>query len=156
MATISYILSQPMAVDLLVYDSNVIIQNSSGTWPPAVGLSTPVFSMQGTRPARLKVTEFWDGRNPNGVFMPDGLYPYILAAKGPAGFHGQYASDRIQGYVAVSRGQIMLTQFSIIPTVPTMFNSSETIKLPPLICVFSTSKTSKSCLAINFSRDNSE
>ena len=42
-----------------------------------------------------------------------------------------YSVDKVYGYVDVSRGKIIFTMFDIIPNIPTMYNSSNTVKLPP-------------------------
>ena len=130
MATIAFEMSMPMYMDLNIYNSDAVVDPSP--WPPAVP-GVPVYNVQGLRPGRMKITEPWDGRDPDGLMVPDGRYPFTLVAHSTGGPTAQtmYATDPVYGYVDVSRGQIIFTAFDVSPSLPTMYNSSDTIKLPP-------------------------
>ncbi|MCM2267892.1 MAG: hypothetical protein NDI60_09000 [Elusimicrobiales bacterium] len=138
-ATVSFELSQPMYMELYVYKSTVTI-NPSQVWP--IGLNPnlsglpadPVYGVQGMRPGRYKITEYWDGRDSSGLLVPDGRYPFVLVAHTTSPTNGaqtMYATDEAYGYVDIARGQIIFTMFDVTPSIPTMYNSSDTIKLPP-------------------------
>lgn len=145
LATISYQLSQTMDTALNVYPPGTKILSSSSTWPPCGDVATsacgnivgpddgqisPVHTVRATRPGRFRVTEFWDGRNENGFFVPDGQYVFTIVAKSttsPAFF----ITDRVIGTVDVARGQIAFPFFDVTPTIPQLFNSSATVTLPP-------------------------
>ncbi len=132
LATVSFELSQPMYVDLNIYDTDAVITPTP--WPPAVSPGTVKYNVQGMRPGRFKVTEYWDGRDSNGQMVPDGRYPFTLVAHSTSAPNAQvpmYATDQAYGYVDVSRGQIIFTSFDVSPTIPTMYSSSDDIKLPP-------------------------
>jgi flagellar hook assembly protein FlgD len=128
LASISFELSQPMFVELNVYPPDTVIGLSS--WPPVVG-ATPKYSIAGMRPGRYKITEYWDGRDTSGRMVEDGRYPFALVAHTTGTAQVMYASDQRYGYVDVSRGKIIFTHFDVIPTIPQMYNSSDTVKLPP-------------------------
>ena len=144
-ALINYQLTQPMNVTLALYPPGTII-NRSITWPPC-GTSTATSScnqitdpsgnavsavnvITGMRPGRLKVTEFWDGRTPDGTMVTDGAYPFALVAQSTS-TPAYYASDRVVGAVTIARGQIQFSAFQVLPTIPSLVNSSDTISLPP-------------------------
>ncbi len=131
MATVSFELSQPMYMDLNVYPTSTVIDPSP--WPPTVA-GTPVYNVQGMRPGRFKITEYWDGRDTSGLLVPDGRYPYTLVAHSTSptvGAQTMYSTDEAYGYIDISRGQIIFTTFEVIPNIPQMYNSSDTVKLPP-------------------------
>lgn len=128
MATISFELSQPMYMDLNIYPISTVIDPSP--WPPTVS-GTPVYNVQGMRPGRFKITEYWDGRDTSGLLVPDGRYPFTLVARSTGTDQVMYSIDDAYGYIDVSRGQIIFTTFDVIPNIPTMYNSSDVIKLPP-------------------------
>ena len=128
MATISFELSQPMYMDLNIYPISTVVDPSP--WPPTVS-GTPVYNVQGMRPGRFKITEYWDGRDTSGLLVPDGRYPFTLVARSTGTGQVMYSVDDAYGYVDVSRGQIIFTTFDVIPNIPRMYNSSDTIKLPP-------------------------
>ncbi len=127
-ARVSFELSQPMYVKLDIYPPSTVIDPSS--WPPVVG-ATPKYSVEGLRPGRFKITEYWDGRDANGRLVQDGRYPFALVAYSTGTTQVMYATDKTYGYVDVSRGKIIFTIFDVIPTIPQMYNSSDTVKLPP-------------------------
>jgi flagellar hook assembly protein FlgD len=138
-ATISFELSQPMYMELNIYEPEVVV-NPSLVWsqglnPSLASLpSDQVYNVQGLRPGRYKITEYWDGRDSSGLLVPDGRYPFVLVAHTTStavSAQVMYASDEAYGYVDVARGQIIFTVFDVIPSIPTMYNSSDTIKLPP-------------------------
>jgi len=131
MATVSFEMSQTMWVDLIVYPAGTAI--AADDWPWESGMPQPVYSVSGIRPGRFRITEYWDGRDSDGLLMPDGRYPFTLVAKtsGTAGGQMLYATDRVSGYIDVTRGQIIFSGFDVIPSIPTMYNSSDVVKLPP-------------------------
>ncbi|MEI7480977.1 MAG: hypothetical protein WCK75_01365 [Elusimicrobiota bacterium] len=135
-ANISFEMSQTMFITLSVYEPDIVIDPYT-SWPPDVrdpvsGLSAnPVYSAAGMRPGRFKITEYWDGRDNNGELVADGRYPFTLVAGSTGTAQAMYATDRVYGYLDVSRGQIAFTLFEVIPNIPVMYNSSDTIKLPP-------------------------
>ena len=131
MATITFELSQPMYMKLRVYPVSTVVNPS--TWPPALvpANATPVYTVEGMRPGRFKITEYWDGRDVNGRLVDDGRYPFTLVAYTTGTAQVMYATDETYGYVDVSRGKIIVTGVDVIPNIPTMYNSSDTIKLPP-------------------------
>ncbi len=154
-ATISYQLSQPMNVALNIYPPGTTILNSSTTWPPC-GLNTgscsnvvnsqgspvlPIRSITGMRPSRLKITEFWDGRDPSGVLMPDGSYVFTLAAQSTT-TPQYFAMDRTFGSLIVAQGSIIFTTYKVDPNVPRLFNSSVTVTLPPYTISYALSRQS--------------
>ena len=137
-ATISFEMSQTMFMTLNIYRPEVVIVSSAAAvWPPTVldpltGQSAgPVFSVAGMRPGRFRITEYWDGRDTPGALVSDGRYPFTLVAGTTGTAQAMYATDKVTGYIDVARGQIIFTLFDIIPNIPTMYNSSDTIKLPP-------------------------
>jgi len=138
-ATISFELSQPMYMELYVYKTTVTINPSQiwpvGTNPNLSGLpADPVYGIQGMRPGRYRITEYWDGRDSSGLLVPDGRYPFVLVAHTTSTVttaQTMYAIDEAYGYIDIARGQIIFTMFDVIPSLPTMYNSSDTIKLPP-------------------------
>lgn len=131
LATVSFEMSQTMWVDLKVYPAGTTVASSA--WPWESGMPTPVYSVSGVRPGRFRITEYWDGRDSDGYLVPDGRYPFTLVAKssGTAGTQMMYATDRVSGYIDVTRGQIIFSGFDVIPSIPTMYNSSDVVKLPP-------------------------
>ena len=131
MATVSFELSQPMYMDLNIYPTSTVIDPSP--WPPTVS-GTPVYNVQGMRPGRFKITEYWDGRDTSGLLVPDGRYPFTLVAYSTSpvvSAQTMYSTDEAYGYIDISRGQIIFTTFDVIPNIPQMYNSSDTVKLPP-------------------------
>jgi flagellar hook assembly protein FlgD len=131
MASVSFEMSQTMWVDLKIYPAGSVV--SANAWPWETGMPVPVYSVSGIRPGRFRITEYWDGRDPDGYLVPDGRYPFTLVAKssGTAGGQMMYATDKVSGYIDVTRGQIIFSGFDVIPSIPTMYNSSDVVKLPP-------------------------
>jgi flagellar hook assembly protein FlgD len=160
--TLSYQLSQPMFIAWNIYPAGSVISGSTTTWPPCGNVTppgactsssitspppgsvqvSPIVTFHGMRAGRLKISEFWDGRDINGLFVPDGSYVYTLTAQStvtPEGLPGTglpgatpfYATDRVEGNITVARGSIFFTSFNVNPDVPTLFNSSNTITLDP-------------------------
>jgi flagellar hook assembly protein FlgD len=145
---LNYQLSQPMFVAWNIYPAGSVVTGSASSWPPCSGQSppgtcmdpsivsplgapvAPVVTFHGLRPGRLKISEFWDGRDVNGLFIPDGSYVYTLVAQSTT-TPQYYATDRIFGFLTVARGAIVFTSFNVTPDVPPLFNSSNTITLPP-------------------------
>jgi flagellar hook assembly protein FlgD len=146
MASISFQLSQPMYIQLNVYPPSIKV-DPSVVWPAAGNpdvstLLTPDYSVKGMRPGRFKITEYWDGHKPDGTMEADGRYPFVLlASTGPVST--LYATDKTYGYIDIIRGQIYITDLSIIPSIPTMYNSSNTITtLPPFNIEYSVTRQS--------------
>lgn len=145
---LSYQLSQPMFVAWNIYPPGSVVQSSTSTWPPCPTQSppsactsssvvapggapvAPVVSFHGLRPGRLKISEFWDGRDVNGLFVPDGNYVFTLTAESTT-TPRYFATDRVSGIVTVARGSIIFTTFNVNPDVPALVNSSNTITLHP-------------------------
>ncbi len=127
LARVSFELSQPMYMKLRVYPVDSVINPSD--WPNVTG--TPVYTVEGMRPGRFKITEYWDGRNVNGRLEEDGRYPFTLVAYTTGTAQVMQSVDKVYGYVDISRGKIIFTMFDVIPNIPTMYNSSDTVKLPP-------------------------
>ena len=75
---------------------------------PASVSAAPIVTYQGMRAGRLKITEFWDGRDVNGLYVPDGAYIYTLTAQstatpeGAAGTPPFYASDHVEGTITTA------------------------------------------------------
>ena len=139
-ARIAFELSQPMYVKLNIYPTSTVINPS--VWPPSVA-ATPKYTVEGMRPGRFRVTEYWDGRDTNGRLVEDGRYPFTLVAYSTGTAQVLYATDKTYGYVDVSRGKIIFTMFDVIPTIPTMYNSSDTVKLPPYEIDYALTRQSK-------------
>ncbi|MFA6030658.1 MAG: hypothetical protein WC969_12445 [Elusimicrobiota bacterium] len=160
--TLSYQLSQPMLTAWSLYPPGTIVTGSTTLWPPcgviepggACGQVTnggvpvsPIITIKGMRPGRLKITEFWDGRDRNGLFVPDGNYVFILAAQSTT-TPRYFATDQILGNVTVARGSIVFPIFNVTPTIPTLFNSSQTIALPPYQVEYSLTRQSSVTIQI--------
>jgi flagellar hook assembly protein FlgD len=143
--TLSYQLSQSMNVGWNIYPPGTTIKNSTGTWPLCNSINpgscwqavnaqdnpvAPLITIRGMRPGRMRITESWDGRDVNGVFVPDGNYVFTLAAESTT-TPRYFASDRVFGSVTVSRGSILFSSFRVDPDVPVLYNSSATITLHP-------------------------
>lgn len=145
MASLSFNLSQTMWIDFKIYDP-VYVSVAAQDWPWESGNYANsdyiVYSLDGIRPGRYKVTEFWDGRDENGIMMPDGTYPFTLVAHSTTGANAMYATDKVYGYINIAQGQILINNFEIIPSIPQMYNSSDTLKLPPYEIAYSLSRQS--------------
>ncbi|MBI4371283.1 MAG: hypothetical protein HY552_03180 [Elusimicrobia bacterium] len=157
--TLNYQLSQTMFTAWNVYPPGSVVVASSATWPPCPAQSppnactsasvltpagapaSPVITFRGLRPGRLRISEFWDGRDPNGIFVPDGNYVFTLTAQSTT-TPQQFASDRVYGTLTIARGAIVFTSFSVAPTVPTLFNSSNTITLDPFTIAYTVTRQS--------------
>lgn len=145
---LNYQLTQPMFVAWNIYPPGSTILNSSTTWPPCAAQSppaactsasvmtpggfqaAPVVTFRGLRPGRLKISEFWDGRDVNGLFVPDGNYIFTLTAQSTT-TPKYFATDKVFGNITVARGSIIFTQFNVLPDTPELFNSSNSITLHP-------------------------
>ena len=128
MARITFEMSQPMYMKLNIYPVSTVVNPS--VWPPNIA-ATPEYTVEGIRPGRFRITEYWDGRNISGRLVDDGRYPFTLVAYTTGTAQVMYATDKVYGYVDVSRGKIIFSMFDVIPSIPTMYNSSDTITLPP-------------------------
>lgn len=162
---LNYQLSQPMFVAWNIYPPGSVIVNSTGTWPPcptqsppAACTSTsvltpasipaqPVVTFRGLRPGRLRITEFWDGRDINGLFVPDGNYVFTLTAQSTT-TPKYFATDKVFGNLTVARGQIVFSQFTVTPDSPQLFNSSNTITLHPFSIDYSLTRQSSVTIQI--------
>ncbi|MBI4424715.1 MAG: hypothetical protein HY554_13360 [Elusimicrobia bacterium] len=158
---LSYQLSQTMNVSWNIYPPGTVIAGSSATWPPCATVSPglcgqtlhagaptrPLFSVHGLRPGRLRITEFWDGRDQNGLFVPDGSYVYTVVAQSTT-TPKYFASDRIIGLLTITRGSIVFPIFTVTPTVPPLFNSSATLTLPPYELDYSVTRQSSMTIHI--------
>jgi len=151
-ATISYTLSQPMNADVRVYPPGTIIP-TAGSWPLAIS-TAPVMTFTNVRPGKFKITEYWDGVH-NQVMSPDGLYPVVILAysTAPVAVYDPtsnqmsvvpryYATDRVVTVLPITRGPVYINDAAVTPTVPTLVNSSDTIKLPPYQIAFTVTRLS--------------
>lgn len=135
---INYQLSQTMFVGINIYPPGTIFKNVLDQWPPCGSITPsncsqivdanntpvqPVNSIRGLRVGRLRITDQWDGRDPNGLLVPDGLYPYTITAESTT-TPKRFPTDRVIGNIAVQRGQIIFTQFEIEPEIAQLFASS--------------------------------
>ncbi|MBI4059912.1 MAG: hypothetical protein HY403_00625 [Elusimicrobia bacterium] len=163
--TINYQLSQPMFVAWNIYPPGSVIVNSAVSWPPCAGQSPPaacvsasiltpggaqaqpVATFKGLRPGRLKISEFWDGRDGNGLFVPDGNYVFTLTAQSTT-TPKHFATDRVFGNITVARGSIIFTQFNVLPDSPQLFNSSNTISLHPFTISYALTRQSSVTIQI--------
>jgi|GEM_PF-754680 len=164
-ATLTYQLSQPMFIAWNVYPPGSVVVDSSMTWPPCSGQNPPnactsaavvspggapvppVITFYGMRPGRLKITETWDGRSPGGIFVPDGQYVFTLSAISTT-TPQYFPSDHVYGTVTVARGSVLFTSFNVIPTIPTLFNSSNTITLDPFSIQYAVTRESSVTIQI--------
>jgi flagellar hook assembly protein FlgD len=162
---LNYQLSQPMFVAWNIYPPGSVIVNSTATWPPCAaqsppaactsssiltplgGQAQPVVTFRGLRPGRLKISEFWDGRDVNGLFVPDGNYIYTLTVQSTT-TPKYFASDKVFGNITVARGSIIFTQFNVVPDSPQLFNSSNTITLHPFSINYSLTRQSSVTIQI--------
>jgi flagellar hook assembly protein FlgD len=149
--TLTYQLSQPMFMAWNIYPAGSVIVDSTGSWPPCAATNnppgactsasvvspppsstpvSPIVTFKGMRAGRLKISEFWDGRDINGLFVPDGSYVYTLTAQSTT-TPQYFPTDRISGSITVARGSIFFTSFNVTPDIPQLFNSSNTITLDP-------------------------
>jgi len=145
---LNYQLSQSMFVAWNIYPAGSYVTDSVNNWPPCSTQSpptactstavagpgnpsvAPVISFHGLRPGRMRISEYWDGRDSNGLFVPDGNYVYTLTAQSTT-TPKYFPTDRIYGNVTVARGSIIFTSFNVNPDVPQLYNSSNTITLHP-------------------------
>ncbi len=164
---VSYQLSQPMFITLNIYSPGTVIVGSSATWPPCLdpaggtcsqvltspagvpgsAPAVPITQIKGLRTGRLRITEQWDGRDVNGLTIPDGQYVYTLLAISST-TPTYFASDRTYGTVVVNRGLITINPFTVTPDIPTMFASSETITLHPYTIAYSVNRQSSVTIQI--------
>jgi flagellar hook assembly protein FlgD len=165
--SLSYQLSQPMMVSLNIYPPGTIIR-SDRQWPPCGAVPTPtpcpqnlpteggivdgsgnavmpITTIHGFRAGRLRITEQWDGRDNNGLIVPDGQYVFLIVGQSTAPVVANYSpfpQDKTFGTINVQRGQILFPNFSVQPDVPTLFNSSNTITLHPFTIQYSLTRQS--------------
>lgn len=162
---LNYQLTQPMFVAWNIYPPGSTILNSSTTWPPCAAQSppaactsssvmtpggfqaAPVVTFRGLRPGRLKISEFWDGRDVNGLFVPDGNYVFTLTAQSTT-TPKHFATDKVFGNITVARGSIIFTQFNVLPDTPELFNSSNSITLHPFTVNYALTRQSSVTIQI--------
>ena len=160
---LNYQLSQSMNMAWNIYPPGTQIVNTTTTWPPCSALvpatgcnqiltpqgqaANAIVTFQGLRPGRLRISEFWDGRDGNGLFVPDGNYVFTLAAQSTS-TPKYFASDRVTGSVTVARGAIIFSTFRVDPDVPILFNSSATITLHPFTITYAVTRQSSVTLQI--------
>ncbi len=165
-ATFSYQLSQPMNIVWNIYPPGTRILNSATAWPPCAssglvtGLCTdvvgpdgitqvaPIHTVYGMRPGRMYITEYWDGRDSNGIYEPDGSYVYTLAAQSTT-TPKYFPEDQTFGNIVINRGSIFFPVFNVLPYVPPLFNSSATITgLAPFAINYSMTRQSSVTIQI--------
>ncbi|MBI5631035.1 MAG: hypothetical protein HY921_09140 [Elusimicrobia bacterium] len=161
-ALISYQLSTNMNLGLNIYPPGTVIANSTTTWPPCSSLTpglcaqvtdsngnqlSPLITIRGHRAGRLKITEQWDGRDTNGLMVPDGSYVFTLVAQSST-TPKFFATDRITGSIVVQRGAILFPSFTVNPDIPQLFNSSNTITLHPFTVSYSLTRQSSVTIQI--------
>ncbi|MBI5242639.1 MAG: hypothetical protein HY922_03015 [Elusimicrobia bacterium] len=157
--TLNYQLTQTMLTAWNIYPPGTVVSASTRTWPPCESLEpgggcaqvtsgppnyqpvAPVHTVKGLRPGRLRITEYWDGHDRNGLFVQDGNYVFTLAAQSTT-TPRYFATDRIIGNIIVARGYIVFPVFNVTPTIPHLFNSSQTISLPPYEIEYSLTRPS--------------
>ncbi|MDD5303786.1 MAG: hypothetical protein PHS14_11845 [Elusimicrobia bacterium] len=162
---LNYQLTQPMFVAWNIYPPGSTIVNSTAAWPPCAaqappaactsasiltptgGQAQPIVTFRGLRPGRLKISEFWDGRDVNGLFVPDGNYIYTLTAQSTT-TPKYFAADKVFGNITVARGSIIFTQFNVLPDSPQLFNSSNTITLHPFTINYALTRQSSVTIQI--------
>ena len=143
---------------------------------------SPIKEFKGTRQGEgYNITDFWDGYDTetsltDAIMKEDGLYPYIIIASAPVGSsryysstmttdgtplpvngweeEGIYASDKVTGYITVSRGPVYFTNIKINPTKPTQYYSSATVELAPYEIQFSVNRSSSVTVEIVSTADN--
>ncbi|HVA66500.1 MAG TPA: FlgD immunoglobulin-like domain containing protein [Elusimicrobiota bacterium] len=157
-ASLTYQLSNNMNVAWNIYPPGTIFKNQSTDWPPCGQLVggncadvvgpggaevAPIISIYGFRAGRFHVTENWNGRDINGLTVPDGDYVYDFVAQSTS-TPAMYATDKIEGTVAVQRGYVGFPTFAVNPTIPQLFNSSAaaTVQLPPYTIDYSLTRVS--------------
>lgn len=164
--TISYQLSQPMNVWLNIYPPGTVLKNTADHWPPCApafpsptcaadiqapppgsAAVSPVISIHGMRAGRLRITEQWDGRDANGMLVPDGQYVFALTAQSTT-TPMHFPTDRNYGTITVQRGAVLFPTFTVSPDVPTLFNSSNTITLHPFTIQYSLTRQSSVTIQI--------
>lgn len=145
-ASVSYQLSETMNIDLKIYELGTALNPSAGLDNIVASDASIVYSLTGVRPKRMNITEYWDGKDNSGNMKQDGLYPFVLKTWANYAVNGStqpvYSTDLTYGYITVSRGQILFNKFDVYPTIPTTYNSSETIHLPPYGIEYSVSRQS--------------
>ena len=131
---------------------------------------SPIKTFTGTRQGEgYVITDFWDGYktdNNQNLMAEDGLYPYIIKASAKVGGALYYSSgtgvasdgtsiplngkpldemlatDRVTGYITISRGPVYFSDIKINATKPTQYYSSATVELAPYEIQFSVNRVS--------------
>ena len=145
-----------------------LIHYSTDTSSPV----SPIKVFRGTEQGEgYTITDFWDGyktydatgATDEAIMVKDGLYPYIIIASAPVAGSQYYdtssgvpvplngkwhelnymlASDKVTGYITVSRGPVYFTNIKINPTKPTQYYSSATVELAPYEIQFAVNRGS--------------
>ena len=131
----------------------------------------PIKVFRGTEQGEgYTITDFWDGYETydttgtdKAIMVKDGLYPYVIIASAPVAGSQYYdtssgvpvplngkwheldymlASDKVTGYITVSRGPVYFTNIKINPTKPTQYYSSATVELAPYEIQFAVNRGS--------------
>ncbi|MBI5210352.1 MAG: hypothetical protein HY927_10310 [Elusimicrobia bacterium] len=160
--TLNFQLSQTMNMAWNIYPPGTVIERSTATWPPCGSITPaagctqilrdnqatpPVFTQKGLRVGRQRYTEYWDGRDSNGLYVPDGLYVFTLTAESTQ-TPRYFATDKINGTLSVARGQIVFTSFAVKPELAVLYNSSSTIELHPFSIEYGLNRQSSVTIAI--------
>ncbi|MEK6543138.1 MAG: hypothetical protein AABZ44_01705 [Elusimicrobiota bacterium] len=123
-ATISYVLSEPMDIVWSIYPPTTTF---TGSWPDLGPSNTPIRRIFGPRPGRLSITEYWDGRNENTLYVQDGTYISVLKATDT---FGNSATDPVIKELIVARGAVNILNAQVTPSFPETSGSSDTINIP--------------------------
>ncbi len=163
-ASIAYELSNDMNVAWNIYPPGTTFLNQNTDWPPCGQISGsgscadvvgpggaevgPIRTFYGFRAGRFNVTQAWDGTDNNGLTVPDGDYVYDLVAQSTT-TPAMFATDKVEGTIAVQRGYVGFPTFSVNPTIPQLFNSSAAaVQLPPYTIDYSLTRTSSVTIRI--------
>ncbi len=164
--TISYELSNSMNVGVNIYPPGTYFPNINASWPPCGSVTpgacgdslsptgqptAPIYQIYGLRVGKLNITEQWDGRDPNGNMVPDGLYVFTIIAQSTSTEYSSspnFADDKVVGTLSVQRGQVIFTKYEVDPTIAQMFNSSDTITLDPYSINYSLTRQSSVTISI--------
>ncbi len=169
-AFINYEESNAMWTGINIYQPGTIIHNVNTSWPPCGQVvqntpcndvvasngvpETPFYQIYGMRSGRLLVSDNWPGINSDGIMVPDGDYPFTLIAQATVPVEGGsiYSTDRIVGFIPVSRGIIGVPIFNVQPTIAKTYYSSQTVELDPFTINFELTRPSS--VTINVINDN--
>ncbi len=155
---------EPQNCSVWATDPDCCIHDAAYTNP-----INPIKEFKGTRQGEgYTITDYWDGYKVDAnqtatEMMPDGLYPYIIIASASVPGAQYYstdtavvyplngpwhpldamiATDKVTGYITVSRGPVYFTDINIRATHPTQYYSSATVELAPYEVEFSVNRVS--------------